>query len=681
MKISKILLVVFCLGTAISSAQYYYRHDQKAMDSLETVLPSSKDTSRIDLLNQLAEYYAHYHPDLFPAVIWEADSFSKKIQYKRGEAMVLYNYGYKAYLEGDYINSIDFYQQAINLFEEIGNKQNLAKTYQRMAVVLFWSETDRLGAKKYMAQAIKLYKEIGNLRDEAYTSLLMSGGILRMGLFEEGIILVKRYLEITDSIGDVSLFRGIAYAAIAACYKGLEQFDMATTYYHQSISTFDDRYVEERSCKSEVSANLGDHYFLKNNTDSAIYYFRQAIELDRSISNSGLLAIHHFYLAKTYNENNKNWLAIKHCDSSLYYAQLVDSTGNYYSIDSLKYYIGDPEELFYPVPKTRRSYYSWIISTRIYKMLTEYYNQNDQYEKSAVYYKKWLTHKDKINHYTKDKEQMELQLKYETEKKEKRIEMLSEENRYTELQLKQNRTFLFGLSGIIFLIILMGLILLRQNKIKSQQKTLMLEQRLLRSQMNPHFIFNSLSSIQGFMMEKDTRTASKYLSKFAKLIRNILDNSSEEYVPLDKEISTIENYLELQKVRYEGKFDYSIEVDESIEPESVIIPPMLAQPFIENAIEHGIKHKGSKGNIKVGFKLNKQSLIYVVEDDGIGREKAQEIQKKQNTDHKSLATSITQERIKVINKKSKHKITLEIIDLKNDEGKGTGTKVVFKVPV
>ncbi|MBE9480960.1 MAG: histidine kinase, partial [Bacteroidetes bacterium] len=225
------------------------------------------------------------------------------------------------------------------------------------------------------------------------------------------------------------------------------------------------------------------------------------------------------------------------------------------------------------------------------------------------------------------------------------------------------------------------ILFIRQNKLRIEQEKTNLQQKLLRSQMNPHFIFNSLSSIQGFIMEKHPRTASRYLSRFATLVRNILDSSAEELVPLDKEISTIENYLELQKVRYEGKFEYVIEVDETLETETISIPPMLAQPFIENSIEHGFKYKDGKGNIKVRFGLNGNLIRFEVIDDGIGREKAIEILLKQNKDHRSMATDITRERLAILNKKLKKKITLEIIDLKNKAGLGTGTKVVFEIPL
>jgi sensor histidine kinase YesM len=153
-----------------------------------------------------------------------------------------------------------------------------------------------------------------------------------------------------------------------------------------------------------------------------------------------------------------------------------------------------------------------------------------------------------------------------------------------------------------------------------------MQQRLLRSQMNPHFLFNSLASIQNFIIKEKPSLASDYLGRFSKLMRQILNSTAVEYVPLEEEISSIENYLALQKVRYRDMFDYTLEVDEEIDTETTRIPPMLAQPFIENAIEHGILHKGSKGNIGVRFNLeNDQVRVFEVEDDGIGREKAQEL--------------------------------------------------------
>jgi sensor histidine kinase YesM len=237
------------------------------------------------------------------------------------------------------------------------------------------------------------------------------------------------------------------------------------------------------------------------------------------------------------------------------------------------------------------------------------------------------------------------------------------------------------MGGFILLLITTGILLFRNYRLLHIQKQLLLEQRLLRSQMNPHFIFNALASIQGFMFKKDIQKAGRYLSNFSKLIRNILENSREDNVTLENEIGTVTNYLELQKLRYGDKFDFEVEVDENLDPEEILVPPMLAQPFIENAVEHGIKYKEGQGHIKVRFGKNGENVVFEVEDDGVGRQKAKEIAISKGKKHKSLATKITNERIQSLSKKLRRKINIAIIDLEDDEKNPTGTRVVFELPI
>jgi len=274
-----------------------------------------------------------------------------------------------------------------------------------------------------------------------------------------------------------------------------------------------------------------------------------------------------------------------------------------------------------------------------------------------------------------------MQTRYESDRKDQQIDYLSKENEFKDTQLSQTRIILFGLAGLVILIVILAFVLIRQNKLREQQKNLLLQQKLFRSQMNPHFLFNSLASIHNFMLNENTVKAASYLSRFSKLVRAILNSSVEEYITLTEEIGTIENYLELQKVRFPDLFDYTIEVDDTINPEITNIPSMLTQPFIENAIEHGIKHKNSKGNISVRCKLKDEKIVFDVEDDGVGRARAKEILNKQDKDHKSLATAITYERIRVLNKKLKKKIILGIKDLMDSENKPAGTKVILQIPI
>jgi sensor histidine kinase YesM len=274
-----------------------------------------------------------------------------------------------------------------------------------------------------------------------------------------------------------------------------------------------------------------------------------------------------------------------------------------------------------------------------------------------------------------------MQTKYETGRKEQQIEQLAEKNRYNELRLNQSRIYMIGLGIMMTLLIFIGILLIRQNKIKTQQKTVILEQKLLRSQMNPHFIFNSMASIQDFILSKDTRSAANYLSRFARLIRNILDASLDETIPVSKEIETIGHYLELQKVRLEDKFEFTLTGAEEFDSDEPGIPALLIQPFVENAIEHGIRHKKGKGMIRVDFSQDGGWLTVTVEDDGVGRAKAREFEGLRKRDHTSVSTYLIRERLKIINNRSRRKITLDILDLTDDSGAPAGTKVMIRVPV
>jgi len=218
------------------------------------------------------------------------------------------------------------------------------------------------------------------------------------------------------------------------------------------------------------------------------------------------------------------------------------------------------------------------------------------------------------------------------------------------------------------------------DKINAEKEIEKLKQMLLKSQMNPHFVFNSLIAIQSFIHKKKPIEASKYLSSFAKLIRYILNSSTEDYVPIEKEIQAINHYLELQKLRFDNKFDYSVYIDPEINIEMISIPPMLVQPFIENAIEHGIQHKKTKGNIDIRFVLKDNTIFFKVEDDGIGRAKAGKLNKNKDEIHKPFGTSITIKRIENLNKSLSQKIKLNVIDLKDNKGNITGTKVTLNIP-
>jgi len=189
-----------------------------------------------------------------------------------------------------------------------------------------------------------------------------------------------------------------------------------------------------------------------------------------------------------------------------------------------------------------------------------------------------------------------------------------------------------------------------------------------------------MTAIQSYIFRNDPHQAGKYLSSFAKLVRLILENSRLETISIEQEIKTIKHYLELQSLRFEGKFDFSINVDDDLDAHSTSIPPMLAQPFIENAIEHGIIHLSEKGMINVNFKNAEKSIVLEVEDNGIGVEKSKEIQMKTRKEYQSRATEITYQRLKKIKQSKKLTINLTMIDLNTIDVNRQGTLIRFTIP-
>ncbi len=207
------------------------------------------------------------------------------------------------------------------------------------------------------------------------------------------------------------------------------------------------------------------------------------------------------------------------------------------------------------------------------------------------------------------------------------------------------------------------------------------ETKALRSQMNPHFIFNSLNSINNFVTDQKHEIASDYLLRFSKLIRLILDNSRSESIPLDRELETLQLYVELESIRFENHFKYEVNIAENTSTGSIMIPPMLLQPFIENAIWHGLIQKRTKGTIAVDLRMENENFLHIsITDDGIGREKAAEMKSKSAT-HQSHGLKVTSERIDMMNKLHSTGAQVHIIDLKDEQGNALGTRVELIIPV
>jgi len=246
----------------------------------------------------------------------------------------------------------------------------------------------------------------------------------------------------------------------------------------------------------------------------------------------------------------------------------------------------------------------------------------------------------------------------------------------TELKNDQKNYIILGFLIIIILAGVIGFYRFNQTVIKQQQKEAEMLQTLLRSQMNPHFIFNSMSVIQSYIYDNDIKNSSKFLVNFSRLIRLILENSPKEFIPIATEVEILQKYLETQKLRFEDRFEFSVEIEDKMMLENAMIPPMITQPFIENAIEHGQLHTIEGGFIKIAFSKKDKMLEIRIKDNGIGRKQSEK--SKKSKDHTSMALNITRQRIDNLNNKYKSSGFMIIEDY--DKTLETGTKVLISLP-
>ncbi len=271
--------------------------------------------------------------------------------------------------------------------------------------------------------------------------------------------------------------------------------------------------------------------------------------------------------------------------------------------------------------------------------------------------------------------------KSEVDKRKDQIEILSKENEIVKLRLRRNRTTLLVGALMLVLITLILYILYRQYQLNSEKKVLTLEQAMLRSQMNPHFLFNSLNSIKLYIINNEQKNAVHYLNKFSKLVRKILEASSLKEIPLAEELETVELYMNIENIRFNNEIDFAVEMDPEINPSLVKIPSLILQPFLENAIWHGLSSKEGEKRIRILIRQEDSGYItLVIRDNGIGRAEADKLKQRRVLKRKSVGIDITRERLANFSRDYQYNYTIEIRDLFDADGKSAGTEVILKIP-
>lgn len=392
---------------------------------------------------------------------------------------------------------------------------------------------------------------------------------------------------------------------------------------------------------------IGWFYYLKHEPDSSLHYYLQAIRFCPPSNITGF--------AKPYGNIGTIYRDKKDYTKAMYYYNLCDQYGT----------------------RTKDFY----ILAGLYKDMSDIYITRADYKKAYDYYVAYKSSNDSLNAGRYLEGLGYARTKFDTEAKEKEVQLLN-------MKLDQNKYFTYGLAAFIFLLLIIGFLLYYQSRMAAKRKISEMNNRLseithanLRQQMNPHFIFNTLNSIQYYMYQHDKIATNNYLTKFSRLIRKILENSQHMLVPLKDELDVIQLYLELETLRFKEKFTFEITIDDEIDTLTYKIPTMLIQPYVENAVCHGLINKPDHGLLTIGMQLCQRHICCTIEDNGIGREAASEIKKQKDTSYNSLGTKITESRINITNALYGTDLKVIFTDLKDDGNNPCGTRVELQLPL
>lgn len=615
------------------------------IDSLKKVLQKTRiDTSKVNTYNLIADQFKESNPDSTLFYANKAVALSQKISFDFGLANAAMNKGNANIILSRYKKALIDFGQAEQLYEnllkntasDLKIKNGLARAYASSGVV--YSEVNNYSiALEYYLKALKIYEEIKN----------------------------------ENSVSK-------AYNNIAVVYKSLGNLPKALNYLQKAL-------IIQRKINGPTIAvtltNIGVIYFEQHNDSQAFHYYTLAQkEFEKTTPQRGN-ALLESYWGDYFNRKNDSEKALQHYEKSL---ELYEALGNKFGASLALYNIG----LLYSNQKFYAQALAYTNKSLLYakeigvidqtihseKLLSDIYGAIGKPTESLEHYKQYIVAKDSLNNEESNKKLLRSEMNFEYQKREA---LLLEKNK------RQEQLMWFGIIGGLLLI---GLIFMTYNRLQIKRRLTLqkevaeYEQKALHLQMNPHFVFNCLGSISSFIVQNGSDSAIKYLSKFSKLMRLTLEYSKGSLIPIDKEIESLQNYLELEQLRFNHKFDFSIHSSSAIE-DDMALPPLLVQPFVENAILHGVVPKEGSGHIEVNFNVINNQLICTISDDGIGISNSRAMKENSVKAHQSMALEITKKRLEMMETATSQKAHVTIKELLDEDNKTTGTQVIITLPV
>jgi tetratricopeptide (TPR) repeat protein len=606
---------------------------QNKIDSLKHFLQTNKkDTTKINTLIALCKEYKDYDYTIAIKYGHKALALARQLNEKKAEATSLNLIAGIYIYQGEYSKAMSFLMEALKIEETINNKLLTANVLNNIGNVHYYQQNLK-EAIVYYHKSLDIEKELGNQIGVAkglYNIGMIYEELEQKGNYKKAVEYYELSLKIFEELGNK---KGIAYLNnnLGSVNETLNKFEEALEYLNKSLENFEE--IGDKKGVSVALSSIGLIYFKQKKYEQSAAYLDKALLVAKEINSRDIIM------------------------------QIHQNLGE---INFLK---GD-------------------------------------YKKAYEYNQLYSTEKDSLLNEESSKQIAEMNAKYETETKQKEIEKQAIEIEKKNANIAREKTQKFAFIGGFVLMLILLLVIYKNYTNKKNATVLLIKQKneieenlkytkklqealkidlshyiqiSLRKLMNPHFVFNSLNSIQSFILQNDKLEASMYLSKFSELMRNVLEYSQQENIPLKDELKTLTLYIELEEKRFEDKFSFSINVDQSIDQVQSQVPPLIFQPFVENAIIHGLMHKEKGGELKIAIKKEDSSLICTIEDNGIGRDKAKKLNKTKKK-HESFGIKATNQRLKIVNSLNNTDVVVNYFDLKDDTGKSLGTKVEFALP-
>lgn len=599
------------------------------------------------------------------------------------------------YKKSNIRKSIDYITQSLAQLGIGSNKEQLAIAYSTLGEVYQYHKQYDL--------AISSYKDALLANQTLKTSLLLAKTYVLNKEYGEAEKLLSPMEKITKM---VPFQRVELYEILGDAYVGLGDVDKAVVFYEEGLKIADKNQIAPKTI--DLNSKIATAYAKGNRLQEANAYFNNSLEL--SSGQAPQRAVQEKEkVADFYNKKNQFGQEIQLRKKSLEDLKKIPKSevadglsikNDSISAQRINYKIANAyiaqDKYDEAIPYLEESIKDadvdddLLVRKDATRKLSEVYKYKGDYTKALETYQEYVAVVDTL--YVRKEQEIARAARFNRElaAKQSRISGLEQERELTQSKyslalteqqlvaesIKRQNWIIYSL---IFGMLLMGLAVYFFYRSNKQQKLAnnLLALKSLRSQMNPHFIFNALNSVNNFIAKSDERSANRYLSDFSTLMRAVLENSDEDFIPLSKELELLELYTKLEHSRFSDKFDYRITVDEDIDIDAFQIPPMLLQPYIENAIWHGLRYREDKGFLQIGIKQkDKLALEISITDNGIGRKNSAALKTQNQKKQKSKGMGNIKKRIEILNDMYRDRVDVIISDL---ETNGTGTKVLFTI--